>query len=148
MRGIDSSRMKTKRATASTRNSGEGAAKRPASSPPPYRTDRETLERHVRIDTFRGSGPGGQHRNVTDSAVRLTHLPSRIVVTATESRSQHRNRERAFARLIERLEKLNRPRRKRVPTRAPAGTKEERLTEKKRAGARKELRRKVARDAD
>lgn len=140
--------MTTKRAAASKKKSWEGAANRPPSSQRPYRTDRETLENQVRIDTFRGSGPGGQHRNVTDSAVRLTHIPSGIVVTATESRSQHRNREKAFERLIERLEKVNRPRRKRVPTRAPARTKEERLIEKKRAGAKKELRRKVGRGPD
>lgn len=140
--------MKTKRASASTRNSGEGAADRPPSAQRPYPTDRKTLEGQVRVDTFRGSGPGGQHRNVTDSAVRLTHIPSGIVVTAAESRSQHRNREKAFERLTERLEKLNRPRKKRIPTRASAGTKEARLTQKKRAGARKELRRKVGPDAD
>lgn len=57
----------------------------------------------VRVDTFRASGPGGQHRNKTDSAVRLTHLPSGVVVTATESRSQHQNRSVAFTRLSELL---------------------------------------------
>jgi protein subunit release factor A len=53
----------------------------------------------VRTDTFRSSGAGGQHRNVTDSAIRLTHLPTGVVVTATEDRSQHVNRKVAWERL-------------------------------------------------
>lgn len=57
----------------------------------------------VREDTFRGSGPGGQHRNTTDSAVRLTHLPTGTVVTATEERSQHLNRLVAWQRLEAKL---------------------------------------------
>lgn len=57
----------------------------------------------VREDTYRSSGPGGQHRNKTDSAVRLTHLPTGIVVTATEERSQHLNRLAAWQRLEARL---------------------------------------------
>jgi len=51
------------------------------------------------VETYRASGPGGQHRNKTDSAVRLTHRPTGVVVTATERRSQHENRRRAVARL-------------------------------------------------
>lgn len=57
----------------------------------------------VRVDTYRDSGAGGQHRNVTDSAVRLTHMPTGIVVTASEERSQHANRKRAYKRLYEAL---------------------------------------------
>jgi len=51
------------------------------------------------VETYRGSGPGGQHRNKRDSAVRLTHRPTGVVVTATERRSQHENRRRAIKRL-------------------------------------------------
>ena len=51
------------------------------------------------VETYRASGPGGQHRNKTDSAVRLTHRPTGVVVTATERRSQHENRHRAIVRL-------------------------------------------------
>lgn len=57
----------------------------------------------VRADTFRSSGPGGQHRNKTDSAVRLTHIPTGTVVTATEERSQHLNRLVAWQRLESKL---------------------------------------------
>jgi peptide chain release factor 1 len=58
----------------------------------------------VVIDTFRASGPGGQHRNKTDSGVRLRHVPSGLVVTATRSRSQHDNRATATAELQRRLD--------------------------------------------
>ena len=74
-------------------------------NPPPYAVDRETLEREVVVDVFRASGPGGQHVNRTESALRLTHLPSGVVVMSQDSPSQFRNRETAFARLIERLER-------------------------------------------
>src|SRR5436309_11339971 len=51
------------------------------------------------VDTYRASGPGGQKRNKTSSAVRLRHLPSGLLVIAEESRSQHENRARALRRL-------------------------------------------------
>ena len=51
------------------------------------------------VETYRASGPGGQHRNKTESAIRLTHRPTGVAVTATERRSQHENRHRAIARL-------------------------------------------------
>lgn len=116
-------------------------------SEPPYHTDRAVLEREVVMEAFRTGGPGGQHRNVTDSAVRLLHPPSGVRVIATDSRSQHRNRETAFARLIRRLQSLNRVSTPRVPTRVPKRAIERRLAEKQRSQAVKRLRATV-RDQD
>jgi protein subunit release factor A len=114
--------------------------------PPPYAVDRETLEREVVVDVFRSSGAGGQHVNKTESALRLTHPPSGVVVIARDSRSQHRNRETAFERLAERLKRLNHVPVKRVATKPTAAARKRRLEAKKQLGAKKAARGRVRGD--
>jgi hypothetical protein len=61
-------------------------------------TDEQLVAQCI-VEKYRSGGPGGQHRNKTDSAIRLTHRPTSVVVTATERRSQHENRRHAITRL-------------------------------------------------
>ena len=98
---------------------------------PPYSIEREILEREIDIDTYRASGPGGQHVNKTNSAIRFTHLPSGVVVIAQDSPSQFRNKEIAFERLIERLKKLNHVPKKRLATKPTRASRERRIEAKK-----------------
>ena len=91
----------------------------------------ERLLAECDVTTFRASGPGGQHRNRRESAVRLVHRPTGIVVVAAERRSQHVNRAVALDRLARKLADRRRVRKKRVPTRATAAARERRLKEKK-----------------
>ncbi len=114
---------------------------RPNASDEPWTLTDDDLVGECRVETFRAGGPGGQHQNTTDSAVRITHLPTGTVVTARESRSQHRNRRTALARLREALEERAREETPRVPTRVPRRAKRERVEEKRRRSRKKELRR-------
>lgn len=115
----------------------------PAHRPPPYHLDRRRLEDEVRLDTMRASGPGGQNLHKTESAIRLTHFPSGVVVIASDTRSQTRNRELAFERLIERLRKLNVVPKKRKKTRPTLAAKKRRLEGKRQTSSAKRLRGRV-----
>jgi protein subunit release factor B len=96
-----------------------------------YDIDPESLKKQVLIETYRSSGPGGQRKNKVETAVRLTHLPSKITVVATKHRSQAGNRKLAFERLRERLIKLNRPKKRRIPTAISLNAIEKRIENKK-----------------
>ena len=106
--------------------------------------DFEKLKKECEINTFRAPGPGGQHKNVTDSAVRLKHRPTGIVVIGRRHRSQHRNMADALSRLAEKIEESRRVRRKRKPTRKPKAVREKELDKKRREGLRKSLRRRIS----
>jgi protein subunit release factor B len=90
---------------------------------------------------FVGGGPGGQHRNKTESGVRLRHPPTGIVVTATERRSQMQNRGAALERLRVRLAALAREPVRRKPTRATRASRQRRLDAKRRLARKKQERR-------
>jgi protein subunit release factor B len=92
------------------------------------------------VETFRSSGSGGQHVNTTDSAVRLTHLPSGIVVKSQAERSQLLNKRICLQKLRERIALLNKPRRKRIPTKMPRSVKAKNQEKKKLQSAKKRLR--------
>lgn len=106
----------------------------------------EDLLRECEVETFRSSGPGGQHVNKTESAVRLRHLPSGIVVSSQQERSQHRNKALCLQRLRNKVAQLNYRPPKRVPTRVPRSAKNRTLEEKARRSQIKRLRSKPLRD--
>ena len=106
----------------------------------------DDLLRECEIDTFRSSGPGGQHVNKTESGVRLRHLPSGVVVTSRETRSQHQNKALCLRKLREKVTLLNHRPARRVPTREPRSAKNRTLEAKARRSNVKRLRSKPSTD--
>ena len=114
--------------------------------PDKFTTNIEDLEHEIEVEFYKSSGPGGQHRNKTATAVRIRHIPSGLTVTCEETRSQSRNRKIALERLSEKLKKKNRPKKKRKPSKPTQASKEKRLKDKKAHSEKKTLRKKVEED--
>ena len=108
----------------------------------PARKRSDPLLADCRLTFFKASGPGGQHRNKTSTAVRLKHLPTGIIVTAADSRSQYRNRLNALERLRARLRARSRKPKPRKKTGVPRSVRARNLNAKKRHAQKKSLRRK------
>ena len=109
----------------------------------PPSTDLEALARDCDIEFTRAGGPGGQHRNKAETAVRITHRPSGVTVVGSERRSQARNKMAAHKRLadklvaIERERVLSRQRANRLATRPTKGANQRRLESKRHVGEKK-----------
>jgi peptide chain release factor 2 len=108
-------------------------------------SDEEILQQ-CQVQTFRSSGPGGQHVNKTESAVRLKHMPSGIVVSSQQERSQHRNKAICLEKLRRKVDQLNYRAPKRVPTKVSKAAKDRTLHEKARRAQIKKLRTKPGAD--
>jgi len=115
---------------------------------PRFATDRISLEASCRLETYRAGGPGGQHRNTSDTAVRLHHPESGVTVTASERRSQHQNKELAFERMARRLDGMNVVKKPRRATKPGRGAVERRIKGKKQRSALKARRKAPHRDDD
>lgn len=96
-----------------------------------YPIDEVSLKRDTVVERMRASGPGGQNVNKRETAVRITHTPSGIVIRVDKRSSQTQNLRTAFGILKKRLEVRNRPRKRRVPTKVPAAAKRVRLKAKR-----------------
>jgi ribosome-associated protein len=100
----------------------------------------EALIAQCRVQTFRATGPGGQGVNTTDSAVRIVHLPTGVMVTCRRERSQLVNKLQCIRRLRAKLEAMNEVQAPRVPTKEPRSVKRNVLDSKVRRGVVKRLR--------
>ena len=102
----------------------------------------EELLKECNVDTFRASGKGGQHLNKTESAVRMTHFPTGLIVTCQDERSQLQNKRKCIIQLRRKLEALNYRPPKRIPTRKSRAAKLKILETKKKQSLKKQLRQK------
>lgn len=115
----------------------------PENSNQQFNTDFETIKNESRVIYYKSRGPGGQRKNKRETAVRLRHIPSGLIVTATERRFQSQNLELALRRLQKRLIRLNKKPRPRIPTSLPLSVREEILRRKKLRSDKKRLRKRV-----
>ena len=106
----------------------------------------EDLLKECNVDTFRAGGKGGQHLNKTESAVRMTHLPTGTVVSCQDERSQYQNKRKCLLQLREKLVALNYRPPKRIPTCKPRSAKEKILDSKRKQSQKKQLRQKPEMD--
>ena len=106
----------------------------------------EELLKECNVDTFRAGGKGGQHLNKSESAVRMTHLPTEVVATCQDERSQYQNKRKCIIQLRKKLKELNYQPPKRIPTKKPKATKEKILTAKKKQSIKKRFRQKPEMD--
>ena len=106
----------------------------------------EDLLKECNVDTFRAGGKGGQHLNKTESAVRITHVLTGVVVTCQDERSQYQNKRKCLLQLRGKLVALNYRPPKRIPTRKPRSAKEKILETKRKQSQKKQLRQKPEMD--
>ena len=102
----------------------------------------EDLLKECKIETFRSSGKGGQHVNKTESAIRLTHLKTKLIVNCQDERSQLQNKKKCLKRLRKKLKEYNYQPPIRIPTKKPQSIKNDILKKKKMHSIKKQLRQK------
>lgn len=108
----------------------------------------DELIKQCHVSAYRASGSGGQHINVTDSAVRLVHIPTGIVVTSQKERSQLLNKKECLKKLRKIVDKLNYRKPKRIATRMGMSVRIKNKEKKEKASEKKHLRRPLKRNED